>query len=193
MMRSSHEAPRRRALRKDEIALWRAVTRHVAPFAGRQYPEPALEIASSDTTSAEETRTNSTEYPARPVHQPSVAQPSRHLRLQTSVGLRKIVPQGRIDLHGMRQVEAHSALTRFLRRAHGKGHRIVLVITGKGDGAGESWWEGRGVLRRNLPHWLDTPEMKTLVVGYQEAAQQHGGAGAFYVQLRKSPRTMEVR
>jgi DNA-nicking Smr family endonuclease len=192
MMRSSHETPRRRALRKDEIALWRAVTRHVAPFAGREWPESAPEITPPQAPLAADTSPGSGPSTA-PVHPPSATPGARDRKLLTSVAVRKIVPQARIDLHGMRQVEAHSALTRFLRRAHGKGHRIVLVITGKGDGEGEFWWEGRGVLRRNLPNWLDTPEMKTLVVGYQEAAQQHGGAGAFYVQLRKSSRTMDLR
>ena len=192
MMRSSHETPRRRALRKDEIALWRAVTRHVAPFAGREWPESAPEITPLQAPLAADTSPGSGPS-AAPVHPPSATPGARDRKLLTSVAVRKIVPQARIDLHGMRQVEAHSALTRFLRRAHGKGHRIVLVITGKGDGEGEFWWEGRGVLRRNLPNWLDTPEMKTLVVGYQEAAQQHGGAGAFYVQLRKSSRTMDLR
>lgn len=192
MMRSSHETPRRRALRKDEIALWRAVTRHVAPFAGREWPESAPEITPPQAPLAADTSPGSGPS-AAPVHPPSATPGARDRKLLTSVAVRKIVPQARIDLHGMRQVEAHSALTRFLRRAHGKGHRIVLVITGKGDGEGEFWWEGRGVLRRNLPNWLDTPEMKTLVVGYQEAAQQHGGAGAFYVQLRKSSRTMDLR
>ena len=192
MMRSSLEAPRRRALRKDEIALWRAVTRHVAPFAGREYSEPAPEITPPQTLLAADNRPGSGP-PDTPVHPPSTTPRARDRKLLTSVAVRKIVPQARIDLHGMRQVEAHSALSRFLRRAHGKGHRIVLVITGKGGGEGDVWWEGRGVLRRNLPNWLDTPEMKTLVVGYQEAAQQHGGAGAFYVQLRKSSRTMDLR
>jgi DNA-nicking Smr family endonuclease len=192
MMRSSHEAPRRRALRKDEIALWRAVTRHVAPFAGREHPEPAPEVTQPQTLLAADNRSGSG-LPDPPVLPPAATSHARDRKLLTSVAVRKIVPQARIDLHGMRQVEAHSALSRFLRRAHGKGHRIVLVITGKGDGEGDFWWEGRGVLRRNLPNWLDTPEMKALVVGYQEAAQQHGGAGAFYVQLRKSPRTMDLR
>ncbi len=191
MMRSSHEAPRRRALRKDEIALWRAVTRHVAPFAGREHPDPAPEITPPQTPPAADNRPGSGPPPP-PVHPPSATPRARDRKLLTSVAVRKIVPQARIDLHGMRQVEAHSALSRFLRRSHGKGHRIVLVITGKGDHEGEFWWEGRGVLRRNLPNWLDTPEMKTLVVGYQEAAQQHGGAGAFYVQLRKSTRAMDL-
>ncbi len=45
---------------------------------------------------------------------------------------RRIEVEARIDLHGMRQSEAHSALRRFLASAHAKEKRWVLVITGKG-------------------------------------------------------------
>ena len=38
----------------------------------------------------------------------------------------------RLDLHGMRQREAHGALKRFLLACHTRGDRHVLVITGKG-------------------------------------------------------------
>ena len=38
----------------------------------------------------------------------------------------------RIDLHGLTQAQAHSALLRFLRSAHARDARLVLVITGKG-------------------------------------------------------------
>jgi len=62
----------------------------------------------------------------------------------------------------------------------------VLVITGKGAAAtGASLFEERGVLRRIVPHWLRLPELRPLVLGFEEAAQHHGGAGALYVRLRK--------
>ncbi len=37
--------------------------------------------------------------------------------------------EARIDLHGMRQAEAHTALRRFLMSCHRRGLRWVLVIT----------------------------------------------------------------
>jgi DNA-nicking Smr family endonuclease len=94
----------------------------------------------------------------------------------------------------MRQNEAHSALRVFLFRAVAKGHRMVLVITGKGsprriDGRfGEFVNEGAlgtGVLRRNVPIWLEEPEIRSIVVGYTTAHIKHGGEGALYVQLRR--------
>ncbi|MGF1650486.1 MAG: Smr/MutS family protein [Hyphomicrobiaceae bacterium] len=99
---------------------------------------------------------------------------------------------GRIDLHGMTQAEAHAALRGFLTRAHRQGHRTVLVITGKGltlaDEQAGPWWDAthpaRGVLRRSLPGWLAAPDLAPIVVGYAEAHDRHGGGGAFYVRLR---------
>jgi DNA-nicking Smr family endonuclease len=98
----------------------------------------------------------------------------------------------RIDLHGMRQVEAHGALRTFLARAYQNGFRMVLVITGKGRDAGADAHapfdlfqeRDRGVLRRNVPRWLAEPDLRGVVAGHTSAHIKHGGEGAFYVQLR---------
>jgi DNA-nicking Smr family endonuclease len=93
-----------------------------------------------------------------------------------------------IDLHGMRQSEAHDVLTGFLRRSQAAGHAVVLVITGKGGAAsGQAPFEERGVLRRVVPHWLRLSDLRALVLGFEEAAPQHGGSGALYVRLRRRP------
>jgi len=60
---------------------------------------------------------------------------------------------------------------------------FVLIITGKGKMGSES---ERGVLRRQVPHWLSLPEFRTLVVGFEEAGIGHGGEGALYVRVRRS-------
>ena len=93
----------------------------------------------------------------------------------------------RIDLHGMRQERAFTALVSFLRQAQADGHRVVLVVTGKGgkDRNGDNGGEGRGVLRQAVPAWLSRPDLRVLVVGWEEAASRHGGAGALYVRVRR--------
>ncbi len=106
--------------------------------------------------------------------------------------------EGRLDLHGMTQQDAHAALERFLSRSVQAERRCLLVITGKGrtqagraDGAewrgGGRDGEGRGggVLRQALPRWLAQTPHRTAIVAVQPAAPQHGGAGAFYVLLRR--------
>ena len=40
----------------------------------------------------------------------------------------------RLDLHGLTQAQAHSALLHFMHNAHARDARLVLVITGKGRG-----------------------------------------------------------
>ena len=100
--------------------------------------------------------------------------------------------EARIDLHGMRQSEAHDVLVGFLRRAHQNGQRLVLVITGKGRAEDHDRHapfdmfqdRDRGVLRRNVPRWLAEPDLRAIVVGHTSAHVKHGGEGAFYVQLR---------
>jgi DNA-nicking Smr family endonuclease len=97
-----------------------------------------------------------------------------------------------IDLHGMRQSEAHAALRRFLSSCHADGCRTVLVITGKGGSLGKSQASAaaferseRGVLRSNVPRWLAEPDLSAIVIGFTSAHARHGGDGALYVTLRR--------
>jgi DNA-nicking Smr family endonuclease len=103
----------------------------------------------------------------------------------------RLAVEARLDLHGMRQRDAHAALRRFLKAAHGKGFRHVLVITGKGTDpeTRRSFYEEdeRGVLRQAVPHWLAAPDLASLVVSYSAAPRRLGGEGALYVRLRKLP------
>lgn len=101
--------------------------------------------------------------------------------------------EARLDLHGMRQREAHAALRKFLKSAQGKGYRHVLVITGKGAPADTTkpFYETdeRGVLRQAVPHWLAAPDLAPVVLSYSEAPRRLGGEGALYVRLRRPKST----
>ena len=96
----------------------------------------------------------------------------------------------KIDLHGMRQAEAHAALNRFILSAKDRGHRCVLVITGKGnkpDRSGSSYVSSApGILRTRLRQWLAQEPLRAHVFGIEEAHPRHGGSGAFYVFIRKT-------
>lgn len=118
---------------------------------------------------------------------PQVPRLPAGLERQTRLGLRRgtLAVEARIDLHGMIQTEAHAALTGFLMRARAAGHAHVLVVTGKGGGDFADPFSERGVLRRSVPHWLRGPELRGLVLGFEEAGRQHGGGGALYVRLRR--------
>ena len=107
----------------------------------------------------------------------------RRVRLAFRRGALQV--DARIDLHGMYQAQAHGALTGFLMRARAAGHTHVLVVTGKGGMDYDDAFSERGVLRRSVPHWLRAPELRSIVLGFEEAARHHGGAGALYVRLRR--------
>lgn len=98
----------------------------------------------------------------------------------------RLEPEGRLDLHGMTSERAHAALTAFILSAAAQEMRLVLVITGKGK-ADDSAHQPRrhGILRHSLPHWLAAPPLIGLILEIAPAHQRHGGAGAFYVYLRR--------
>lgn len=106
----------------------------------------------------------------------------------------RVAVDARLDLHGLRQSEAHHALKAFLARARDRGHRHVLVVTGKGGAARDDetrpFYEprDRGVLRRLVPQWLAEPEFHRLVSSVGAAHTRHGGEGALYVRLRRKVR-----
>ena len=97
-------------------------------------------------------------------------------------------PEARLDLHGMTLDRAHPALTAFVRRAHARGLRLLLVITGKGrpDDGTEVIPRPRGVLRHQVPAWLARPPLSALVQQIAPAHRRHGGEGAYYVYLRRA-------
>lgn len=99
----------------------------------------------------------------------------------------RLLPEARIDLHGMTLDRAQPALTGFVLRAHAAGLRLVLVVTGKGKDrdTGGPIPLRQGVLRHAVPQWLGLPPLAGLILQITEAHQKHGGGGAYYVYLRR--------
>jgi DNA-nicking Smr family endonuclease len=183
-----HGSRKGRRLSKDEDELWDSVTRSIRPLRKRA-PKPSPEIAEEKPVprllrkSAAKIAVKTAALPqsSKPAAPPPLAAIDRRTKQKIARGKHEI--DGRIDLHGHTQHEAHTALLRFLRSAQAKGGKVVLVITGKGV-RGDHGRE-RGVLRRQVPLWLALPEFRDYVVGFDEAAIGHGGEGALYVRLRK--------
>ena len=100
----------------------------------------------------------------------------------------KLKPEARIDLHGMTLAQAHPALTGFILRSAGAGHRLVLVITGKGKNRDDDnpIPTRFGVLRHQVPQWLSMAPLGGLVLQVTESHIRHGGQGAYYVYLRRA-------
>jgi len=92
----------------------------------------------------------------------------------------KLPPGRTLDLHGRTAQRAFSALHDFLADAHADRVRVVEIITGLGTG------EAGGVLRRELPTWLNLPALRPLVLA---ATHPHAGnAGSVRVLLRRPRR-----
>lgn len=177
---------KRRRLSEEDKRLWAKVTAEVKPLAPPpDLDAPTAQDAVTPPPAAEDTAKSADGPPSLPKQKPKPTE--RHLRPTGSIDrrtLRKLARgtmhiDARIDLHGMTQDEAHAALVRFVEQSVARRRRFVLVITGKGSGG-----EGRGVLRRAVPHWLDGRELARHIVGYRPAQPPHGGDGALYVRLR---------
>jgi len=101
----------------------------------------------------------------------------------------KLKPEGRIDLHGMTVAQAHPALISFIMTAQANGKRLVLVITGKGgkrEELGAIAPQRMGALKRQVPIWLTMAPVSSAVLQVTESHIKHGGAGAYYVYLRRA-------
>ncbi|MGO4333316.1 Smr/MutS family protein [Labrys sp. KB_33_2] len=192
---------RRKGLTAEDSELWAFVTREIIPLKRRRRklatavakaaetpPEPASPPARPAAKPKAAASRPVKPPPAPPI--PPIAPIDKNERRQVVRGTRAI--DARIDLHGMRQVEAHGALRGFLAIAQMRGYSMVLVITGKGGG-GDMAFSGdeRGVLRRVVPQWLRMPDLRPLILGFEEAHHGHGGSGALYVRLRRIRRLGE--
>jgi DNA-nicking Smr family endonuclease len=177
-------APRRkRPLSEEERALWESVAKQVKPL--RKHRAAKAQASQVETQAVAKPAVPPKPTPARAVPAPKSPPPlaplGRRERSKLSRGKQEI--DARLDLHGMTQTRAHRVLFSFLQRAHSDGCTFVLVITGKGKAGSDG---ERGVLRRQVPHWLSLPEFRALVVGFEEAHVGHGGEGALYVRVRRS-------
>jgi DNA-nicking Smr family endonuclease len=182
---SPGDGKRRRVLSQEERVLWTTVTKSIAPL--RELPASDMDNdAVEPATPARPIKRTAKPGPTAPSlpekkSPPPLTPLGRRMKQRVSRGKDEI--DGRLDLHGLTQSEAHAALFRFLRTASSRGARLVLVITGKGARAAEG---ERGVLKRQVPQWLGLPEFRALVIGFEDAHIAHGGEGALYVRVRRA-------
>lgn len=166
---------RRRELSGEEKWLWR----RVAETLKTQKPLPE---APADDAAPAPTRVSAVVAAALLKPAPAAKRPAR---APADRGGEKRVRRGRLavdasfDLHGHTLASGRAALLNFIEAAFARGDRTLIVITGVGR-------SGEGVLRRALPEWLAAPEIRALIAGYAQAHRSHGGAGAYYVFLKRA-------
>lgn len=173
---------RGRSLNLDDRILWSKVAGSVTPLPGRTLPTMSAHF-SQEEEAAEQAPKRQTApallpAPPKPAATPHPAGLDRVTRRKLAKG--RVPIDGKVDLHGLTQREAHGLLLSFLSQARAAGRRHVLIVTGKGASMGSE-----GILRRAVPQWFATAAFRGLVSGYEDASRGHGGSGALYVRLRR--------
>lgn len=176
---------RRGVLTREDARLWAHVARQVTPLPGRKAPVEEAELPPPAPAPRKAERIISLPPWSPPAQAapalPPLAPLERRMRQRLSRGQTPV--DGAIDLHGLRQAEAHGALLAFIRRAQASGASLVVVVTGKGAPGSDP---ERGILRRLVPHWLADPALRRCIVGFEPAGRGHGGDGALYVRIRRA-------
>ena len=194
----------RRGLTPEEEALWRRAMRDVSPV-GRKKPLSEKVVSGPQRCSSAppaavpgllKPRQTAGSKPAR--HADPLPSRKQHPFVAGDPRLDRLAGRGRLpvdavlDLHGHSQRTAEAVLKRFVAEGHARGLRCLLVITGKGapnSDASSRGWEtppgGRGVLKTRLSDWLNEEPLRRLVSRASPAHQRHGGAGAFYIFLKR--------
>lgn len=188
---------RRRGLSDDDRDAWRHVTHTVRRFSGAESPQGSADpatVAGTATPVRIPARpgglpAQSPPEPVTPTSTPDTSQPllapgDLHMmdrRTATRLRRGQLPLAARLDLHGLPAPAAQAAFERFIRHHHARGDRCVLVITGKGQRSGTDG----GVLKRELPHWINLPHLRPLILATTPAQPKDGDAGAMYVMLRR--------
>ena len=175
-----------------DLALWETVSKSVAPLkrrtkppvARQEAPEPVPRPVPAAKPKPPAARPLAAPLRPPPSPEPPVLAPlDRRMRARVARGA--VAIDARVDLHGLTQAAAHQRLRNFLGESQAAGAKLVLVITGKGQpGDQRLFGEERGILKRMVPMWLGSQEMRPLVIGYEPAGRSHGGEGALYVRIR---------
>lgn len=168
-----------------DAALWAEATRDVKPLRRRTAPAPPAKTQA--TKPPPEPRPKVPRPPAKPSPKPAKPLPldsaaPAGLDRRSAERLRRgqVPIEAKLDLHGMTQARAHAALERFIAGAVASGLRCVLLVTGKGRTQEEG-----GVLKRQVPRWLNEPAFRPHVLAIATARPNHGGEGALYLLLKR--------
>ena len=98
---------------------------------------------------------------------------------------KKNIPQGVLDLHGYRLKTAKIILHNYIVNAYEKKIRNILIITGKGR-------NNTGVLKKEVPLWLNDETLIDLLINYETAPNKFGGEGALLVRIKNKNKSQLI-
>ncbi len=187
-----------RRLAPDEQALWALVAATVKPMhpdrpvdapAGVAAPASRKPDLKPDRAGIGPRRAPAAPAPPRALPAASAETLDAGWDRQISSG--RIAPDLVIDLHGLRREAARRLLYERVVAACDRGHRVILVITGKGSDPGPAPADlmqglpARGAIRADLPRWLGEEGLSTRIAAVRRAHSRHGGSGAAYLILKR--------
>lgn len=178
-----------RRLTESDRAIWAAYAVRIAALPNRTPPARLEPTAQPEPPPPDATLPPRRRLPPRPPAAQTVHAVRRPLAVGEAPGgvdaatwqrfrRGRFPPARKLDLHGLTAQRAFHALVAFLRSAHADGLRCVEVVTGRGSG------DETGVLRRELPLWLNRPDLRPLVLA---VAHPHAAnPGAVWLLLRRA-------
>ena len=95
--------------------------------------------------------------------------------------------EGVLDLHGKTESIAYEEVFNFIKQSYLQNKRCVLIITGKGlsQNDDEDIFSQKGKLKERTPVWLNSEQLRPLILGFIHPLERLGGSGALYIILRK--------
>jgi DNA-nicking Smr family endonuclease len=166
---------RPKTLSKADLQLWAAFTQAITPLPGKSRlpldpPPPPPQTQPPRTPDQPlKTKPRPTPKPLQTDATPAGVDKSTWQKFAS--GKRR--PEKKLDLHGLTATRAHHATTAFIQHAALNQIRCIEIVTGKGE-----------ILARELPHWLNTPSLRPLILAITHAPTAN--TGAIRILLRRT-------
>jgi len=171
-------------LSKADEQLWAAFTTTITPLPGRSRPPldpppppPPAPPRHGERSEAIHLLSPKPKPPKpTPIH-PNTPPPGLDKSTWKSFATGKRRAEQKLDLHGLTATRAHHAVTAFIHHAHTHNLRCLEIVTGKGE-----------ILSRELPHWLNAPTIRPLILAISHAPTANTGATRILLKrARKTP------
>jgi DNA-nicking Smr family endonuclease len=156
---------RPKTLCKADLQLWAAFTQAITPLPGKsRLPlDPPPPPPQPQTAQAPDQPKKTTRHPTpKPLHTES-----------SPAGIDKSTWQKFASGKRRPEKKLHHATTAFIQHAHLEQVRCIEIVTGKGE-----------ILARELPHWLNTPSLRPLILAIAHAPTAN--TGALRILLRRT-------
>ncbi len=169
---------------KEDIDLWQETVQDVQQTKSKEYIEKPLPESIIIRNSINPTSV----YQGNPLEELSIGQ-TNNIDKKTAQKFKRgeFKIERRLDLHGFTENEAWDAVTNFIKNAYLDNLRCVIIVTGKGlsHPDDEDYMPRRGILKEKVPLWLNSKELRPLILSMSYAQVKDGGSGALYVLLRR--------